>query len=76
MRPRATVEVRNDSGQSLLSIAAQNDDLELAQVDMMMECECFTTMFIHYRYNTSLASSYSRIGRLCWMTTSPTAATS
>lgn len=73
MRPRATVEVRNDSGQSLLSIAAQNDDLELAQVDMMMDCEC---LFIHYRYNTSLASSYSRIGRLCWMTTSPTAATS
>ena len=31
-RPRATVEVRNDSGQSLLSIAAQNDDVELAQV--------------------------------------------
>mmetsp|Transcript_6552 Transcript_6552/g.9810 ORF Transcript_6552/g.9810 Transcript_6552/m.9810 type:complete len:616 (+) Transcript_6552:33-1880(+) len=31
VRPRATVEVRNDGGQSLLSIAAQNDDLELAQ---------------------------------------------
>lgn len=32
VRPRATVEVRNDSGQSLLSIAAQNDDEELAKV--------------------------------------------
>lgn len=30
-RPRATVEVRNDQGQSLLSIAAQNDDDELAE---------------------------------------------
>ena len=29
-RPRATVEVRNDQGQSLLSIAAQNDDEETA----------------------------------------------
>lgn len=29
-RPRATVEVRNDSGQSLLSIAAQTDNVELA----------------------------------------------
>jgi hypothetical protein len=30
-RPRATVEVRNDGGQSLLSIAAQNDNIELAE---------------------------------------------
>jgi ankyrin repeat protein len=29
-RPRATVEVRNDRGQSLLSIAAQKDDVRLA----------------------------------------------
>ncbi len=29
-RPRATVEVRNDGGQSLLSIAAQLDNVELA----------------------------------------------
>ena len=31
IRPRASAEVRNDSGQSLLSIAAQNDDEELAK---------------------------------------------
>jgi ankyrin repeat protein len=30
-KPRATVEVRNDGGQSLLSIAAQNDYVDLAQ---------------------------------------------
>eukprot|EP01033_Poteriospumella_lacustris_P001277 gene1277-931_t len=30
-RPRATVEVRNDLGQSLLSIAAQRDDVALAE---------------------------------------------
>lgn len=30
-KPRATVEVRNDLGQSLLSIAAQNDNEELAR---------------------------------------------
>lgn len=30
-RPRATVEVRNDQGQSLLSIAAHNDFVELAE---------------------------------------------
>jgi ankyrin repeat protein len=30
-KPRATVEVRNDSGQSLLSIAAQHDYVDLAQ---------------------------------------------
>lgn len=30
-KPRASVEVRNDSGQSLLSIAAQDDDEELAK---------------------------------------------
>lgn len=30
-KPRATVDVRNDSGQSLLSIAAQHDYVDLAQ---------------------------------------------
>ena len=68
-RPRATVEVRNDSGQSLLSIAAQNDDVELAQVRLqtiLLSAEIILmTVYFHVGIEYNNAVSVGSLENSC-----------